>query len=68
MKMPWPLISRVGNAIAVIVVLAIGIKTFQDGTFQAIAADIQAEGPLVLRPADQAHAASADPADPDIYV
>ena len=68
MKMPWPLISRVGNAIAVIVVLAIGIKTFQDGTFQAIAADIQAEGPSVLRPADQAHAASADPADPDIYV
>ncbi len=68
MATPWPLISRVGNGIAVIVLLAIGINAVQDGTLQTVAYDLRAEGPEALRVSEQVPVAATAPADPDIYV
>ena len=65
-RTPWPLITRVLNAVAAVILIAITVKAVQDGTVGAFAADIGAEGPAFLRterPAEQ-----FDPASPDIYV
>jgi hypothetical protein len=68
MRTPWPLITKVGNLIGVIALLAIGIKAAQDGTVEAVLYDLRAEGPALLRPSEQAAASTYDPTDPDIVV
>ena len=65
-RTPWPLITRVANVIAAVVLVAITIKAVQDGTIGAFVADVSAEGPSFLR--SDRPAAQFDPASPDIYV
>ncbi len=68
LRTPWRTISRMAIVIAVIIVLAIGIKAVQDGTAQAVVADVRAEGPAILRPALPPAAVAAHADDPDIFV
>ncbi|HKG57287.1 MAG TPA: hypothetical protein VKA85_08565, partial [Candidatus Limnocylindrales bacterium] len=50
-RVPWRLVSRIGNMAGVIVLLAVTIRAGQDGTLAALADDVRAEGPGFLRPA-----------------
>jgi hypothetical protein len=62
-RIPWPTVTRVGNAVATILLLAVAIRAIGDGLPARMARDWATEGPLKAGPA-----AAYDPDDPDIYL
>ena len=64
-RVPWPVVTRVANAVAAVFLLSVVLKGFQDGAFQAAVADARAEAAF-LRGGGEHPAASS--AGPDIFV
>jgi len=66
LKVPWPRLGYLGEALTVIVSIAIVIQAVQLGSFDILARSLTAEGPLKPAPAQTGR---TDPdAPPDIYV
>jgi hypothetical protein len=65
LQIPWNVVSRGFTALCVVVLLAIGIRSVQDGRLVGVVDDLFLEGPI--RP-HAVRTASPDAAHPDVYM
>ena len=64
LEIPWAAVSRGFTALAIVVLLAIGIRSVQDGRFMGIVDDLMHEGPMRARSGDP----TVDATKPDVYL